>query len=153
MSDQTNSSMFNLSFDHQTTSQFEAAAKWARFLGIIGFVICGLIVILALFAGTFISSMMGGFSGGMTSVGAGFGMMFTILYLLFAALYFFPSLFLYQFAVKMRTALTNSDQQALNYSAAKLKAFFRFWGILTIVLLSFYGLVIIFALASATMFN
>lgn len=153
MSEQTNSSMFNLSFDHETTSQFEAAAKWARFLGIIGFVICGLIVIAALFAGTFISSAMSGLSGGMSSFGPGFGMMLTILYLLFAALYFFPSLFLYQFGVKMRKALANSDQAALNYSATKLKAFFRFWGILTIVLLSFYGLVIIFALASATLFN
>lgn len=152
MTDQPANNLFNLSIDDQSNLHLKEAAKWARFLGIVGFVICGIIVLVALFAGAFLGSMMSTLSGGgMSEMGSGFGAIITIVYLLFAALYFFPSLWLYQFGTKMKAALGANDQNDLNMSFSKLKAFFRFWAILTIIILCLYALIFIFAVIGASM--
>ncbi|MES1219129.1 MAG: hypothetical protein ABUT20_26725, partial [Bacteroidota bacterium] len=51
------SSLFGLTIDQESKSHLSEAARWARFLAIVGFVICGLIVILGIFFGSIFSSM------------------------------------------------------------------------------------------------
>ncbi len=152
MSDTTQVNMFDLGMDANASVQLREAAKWARFLAIVGFVICALIAIVAIFAGSFIASSFSRLGGGMSDIGdsatAGLGVFVTIIYLGIVALYFFPCLFLFQFANKAKLALDSNDQDALNYSFTKLKAFFRYWGILTIILLCFYGFAIVIMLVS-----
>ncbi|WP_299760239.1 DUF5362 family protein [uncultured Pontibacter sp.] len=113
-------------------------AKWGKFLAIVGFIGIGLMVIIALFAGTAIGSMSlpeesGGSAAGM--IGGGFFMFF---YLLFALLYFFPVLYLYRFSGKMQEALRLQNEELLVTSFANLKSLFKFMGVLTIIMLSFY---------------
>jgi hypothetical protein len=48
-----------------------------------------------------------------------------------------------RFANRMRLALYGNDQQALNLSVQNLKVFFRYIGIITIIVLSLYALVFI----------
>ena len=122
-----------MQIDHETTGYLSETAKWAKFLSIVGFVMCGFIVIAALFAGT-IASALGPFGG---TMGAG-GFMITVIYLGVASLYFFPCLFLFNFSRKMQFALRNNDQINLNDSFKNLKSNFKFVGILTIVIISFY---------------
>jgi hypothetical protein len=74
------------------------------------------------------------------------------MYLAIAVLYFFPSLFLFQFGSKMKIALNNNDQPALNLSFTKLKAYFRFWGVLTIILISFYAFALIAVIVAGAAF-
>jgi len=118
-------------------------AKWGRFLGIMGFIAVGLMVIFGLFFGTFMSRFQpAGLDRPNPMSGAG-GVVMAIYFMLIGLLYFFPSLYLYQFAVKTKNALQHND--ALDYSMAfsRLKSFFKFWGIFTIVALSFYVLALI----------
>jgi uncharacterized membrane protein YjgN (DUF898 family) len=139
--DQQNQNLFELQLDQPSTAFLGEAAKWAKFLAILGFILCAFMVIAALFAGSMMSSMMSSAGGGMDSmIGGGF---FTVLYLVGAALYFFPCLYLFKFASQMQDALRNHEQAKLQGSFKNLKSLFRFVGILTIIILAFYILLVI----------
>ncbi len=122
------------------------AARWGKFLSIVGFIGIGLIVLIGLGMGMFMSTMGGGLGGnsGMGMMMGGGVMMF--LYVLIGALYFFPILYLYRFSTKARYALDNENQQEMDESFTNLKSMFKFMGILTIVMLSLYAIGILFAI-------
>ena len=67
-------------------------------------------------------------------------------YLLMALLYYFPTRYLYNFAVKMKLAIQNSQQNNLEDGFENLKSLFKFSGIFMIVILSIYGLVFLIGL-------
>jgi Family of unknown function (DUF5362) len=140
--EQSNQNLFDLQIDHQTNSFLSEAAKWGKFLAIMGFIFCGIMAIAALFAGRSMASMMPGLSTteGTTAVIGGF---VTVFYLIFALIYFFPCLYLFNFSSKMQVALRSNQQDLLNTSFRNLKSCFKFMGILTIVILSFWILAII----------
>lgn len=116
-------------------------SRWSKFLGIIGFIACGFVVIgaLSLFAlGNNLSNMEGMpystfMSGGILGS----------IYLLAGLLYFFPSLYLYQYAEKLQNAVRSQDENQLVLALAKNKAFFRFVGIMVVVTLIMYFLMFI----------
>jgi ATP/ADP translocase len=78
----------------------------------------------------------------------GLGAVATVLYILMALLYFFPCLFLFNFASKMKTALLSNDQNSLNSSFQNLKKTFRYVGVLTIIVLCFYVIALLISLAA-----
>ncbi|WP_181163642.1 DUF5362 family protein [Pontibacter mangrovi] len=118
-------------------------AKWGKFLAIVGFVGVGIMVLVGLFAGAtmgmFLPKESINSSAGMISGG-----FFTVFYLLFALLYFFPVLYLYRFSGKMQEALRLQDEELLTTSFSNLKSLFKFMGILTIIILGFYVLSLVF---------
>jgi hypothetical protein len=122
------------------------AAKWTGFLAIIGFIGIGLMVIGALFFGTILASLGGAGAGLGGAVGGGF---ITVIYLLVAALYFFPVYYMYKFSVNMKRALQMNDEDTLTKAFEYLKSHYKFIGILTIVLLSFYLLLFLIGLLGA----
>lgn len=151
MDSNQNSSLFGLSIDATSKAHLTVAAKWAKFLAIIGFIVCGIIVLAGIFAGSLMSSFSSsqyGEFGGWTNLG-GFGALAAVFYVLIALLYFFPCLFLFNFAAKMKAALLADDQDTLNLSFQNLKKTFRFVGIVTIVVLSIYLLVFILGIIAA----
>jgi hypothetical protein len=72
----------------------------------------------------------------------------TVGYLIFAALWFFPCLYLYRFATQMQQAIQSNEQLKIQQSLRNLKSYFRFVGILFIVILSLYALGILGGLAA-----
>ena len=143
----TETSLFELQVDHEGTVYLKEAARWAKFLAIIGFIFCGIIALCGLFAGTFIGSMYS--SMGVGRAGAMGGAFFSILYIGIALLYFFPCLYTFNFAKKMQVALRSNDQSNLNQSFRNLKAAYRFLGILTIIGLCLWTLLLIFGIIGA----
>ena len=117
-------------------------AKWGKFLAIVGLVFIGFVVLMAIFAGTFFSSMMS--EAGANEFGSAGGAFFGFFYLLFAALYFFPVLYLYKFSVNMQDALRLQNDDLATESFKNLKSLFKFMGIMTIIVLGFYALALIF---------
>jgi len=79
----------------------------------------------------------------------GMGAFVSVFYILMALLYFFPCLYLFNFASKMQIALRNNDQDHLNESFKNLKSTFRFVGILTIVSLGLGLLVFVLGMIGA----
>lgn len=132
-----------LILDAEAQSYLKEAGKWARFLAIMGFIFCGLILIFALFIGTFFS-IMSKISPVYNSMPQGVGGVVSVVYILIDVLYFFFPLYLMQFSDKIKKGVVFSDSRYITAGIEKLKSFFKLWGIVTIVVLSFYALVIVF---------
>jgi hypothetical protein len=123
------------------------AAKWTKFLAIVGFVFTALIAISAFSAGAVLNSLaMLSPNNPLVKMGSA---AITIIYLLIALLYFYPSFLLFRFSTAANQAVLYADQASLSAAMGKLKSFFKFWGILTIVLIIFYILAIVFAVTIA----
>ncbi|MDZ4748788.1 MAG: DUF5362 family protein [Saprospiraceae bacterium] len=142
----------SLQIDSTSSMYLRETSKWAKFLSIVGFIMCGLLVILAFFIGRIMASLspLGDLEGsGTYSSSSVFGgRMLTILYLIIAVVYLMPCLYLYRFAEKMQLALASTDQTFLTSSFSNLKSLFKFTGILMIIMLCLYGLGILIALFS-----
>ena len=151
--DQNNeTSLFGFGIDQSSRAHLSEAAKWAKFLAIVGFVMCGLIVVIAIFAGSFFAMLSRSYNDGYRSsatLTGGMGAFIAIFYIGIAILFFLPYLFLFRFATRMKAALITNDQLTLNTSFQNLKIMFRYVGILTIVMLSFYALAILIMIATA----
>ena len=125
-------------------------AKWAYFLSILGYIMVGFIVVAAIFAGaifTTIGHMMPVEQMGMFS--SAFGIIMTVVYLLIAALYFFPIYYLNKFSSNLKRAIKNKDSLTLANSFEYLKSHYKYIGIMAVVTLSFYALFIIGAIVVA----
>jgi hypothetical protein len=107
-----------------------------------------LLAILSFFIGSILSR---GIFAAYNAEGAGAigGALITAFYLAFAVLQFFPCLFLYQFSVRLKAALSNNDQVQLSQSLKSQKSLFKYIGVLTIIVLSFYALALIIGVISA----
>lgn len=140
---------FDLQIDPISQEHLSTAAKWARFLAIVGFVMIGLIILIGIFAGSMIASLSSDVGGGAAgNVSSGFVI---ILYIAIAAIYFFPCLYLYRFATRMQAGIASLDQNQVNESFANLKSCFKFMGILTLAMLALYALLLIAGLAGAAL--
>lgn len=127
-----------------TFAYLHEVAKWGKFLAIVGFILIGIMVISSLFAGAAMGDMFLPKEAADSMAGAVMGGFVSIFYLLIALLYFFPVLYLYRFSGKLQEALRLQDEGLLAGSFANLKSLFRFMGILTIIMLAFYGLGMLF---------
>lgn len=121
------------------TSFLEIGAKWARFLGIMGFICAGLMVLagllIVLVGFTMENSYRRGYGGGeslpMWLIGLG--------YFVWAIFYFLPGKAMYDFSVSALQAIASRDSIAMEAAMENLKKYFKVSGILMIV-----GIVLIF---------
>ncbi len=127
----------NLVIDWRSKEFLKETAKWTKFLAILGFVGIGLMVLGSLVMLFAPSSLM---SNGDFPFGGKIFMM--LLYLAFAVLYYFPISYLYQFSENTKKAIENNDNNAIRDAFEFLKSQYKFMGILTIILLSFYAIMI-----------
>ena len=149
MEQNDNLSLFGLSIDPTAKAHLGEAARWGKFLAIMGFILCGLFVVMGLFFSTMMASL-GTYSSSYGSGAAsGIGALMAIVYIIVALVYFFPCLFLFRFANKMKIALLTNEQDSLNGSFQNLKAFLRYFGIITIIFLVLWVLGILTTLAGA----
>ena len=134
----------NLIIDWRSKEFLKETAKWTKFLTILGFVGIGLMVLGSLVMLFAPSSLM---SNGDFPFGGKIFMM--LLYLAFAVLYYFPISYLYQFSENTKKAIENNDNNAIRDAFEFLKSHYKFMGILTIILLSFYAIIIFIGLIGA----
>ena len=138
------SPLFGLTIDPMIKSHLSETARWGKFLAIIGFICCALIVMLGIYfvtaAGTIERTYRINEGPSLSSLGPALAVM----YILIAILYFFPCLFLLRFSNKMKMALAAENQADLTVSFQNLKVLFRYVGILTIIVLAIYLLALVF---------
>ena len=147
-----NTSLFEFGIDDMSRSHLAETAKWAKFLSVVGFIMCGLVVIASFFVGAIFSASTSQYERyGDDSPFAGLGVLMTIFYLAIGILYFFPCLFLFRFATQMTAALYTNEQLTLNKSFQNLKRMFRYMGILTIIVISLYIFAFVFAIIAASL--
>lgn len=116
-------------------------AKWTKFLSIVGFIFTGLMVMVAFSANAIMQSMseIPAYQG-LAGMGSG---IITFFYLLIALVYFYPSFLMYKFSGTAKTAVLYGSQENFSIAMSKMKSIFKFWGILTIILIVMYVLMIV----------
>lgn len=122
------------------------SAKWSKFLSVVGFVLTGFMVLAAISAGALITAMnsvVGEANNPYAKLGGG---ALTVIMLMLALLYFYPSLLLFKYSSAAKKAVLFGDQENLSIAMGKMKSFFKFWGILTIVVFGFYLLLFLLAI-------
>jgi hypothetical protein len=108
--------------DLKTRTAFLEAAKWSKGLVLILGIILGLSVIAVL------GSILFGNSGGV----AIFLLIFMLLF------YGIPFYYLYQFTTKTKAAIESLDDVLFTSALQNLKSLFKFWGIITLLLIAYY---------------
>ncbi len=140
---ETTSETKKIEIDHEIISNLNTTRKWTMFLAILGFIFLGFIIVFGLIAGTFLST----FKSNEVNLGIPESLMI-IMFIVIAAIYFFPVYFLFQFSRHTSKAVETLDKQDLNKAVKNLKAYFTYIGIMAIVVISIYIMAIIIAGAS-----
>ncbi|WP_179413601.1 DUF5362 family protein [Mucilaginibacter sp. E4BP6] len=121
------------------------AGRWATFLGIMGFIGTGFVVIIAIFISAFFS-LIGRLNPAASQMPTSMSGVFTFVYLLVAVFYFFMSYYLYQFGTSIKSGTLLNDATLATKAFKNLKSHLKLIGITTIVAISFYILIIIIVL-------
>jgi Family of unknown function (DUF5362) len=127
------------------------AGKWARFMGIVTFVMTGFIVLGAIGLLTMGSAL--GSAFGESGLGAGFGFGIAIAYLLLAAPFFFMGLFMSRFGTRVKEGQYSGGTASMTDAFKNLKNYFQLIGILTAIFIGIYVLAILGMIVSAAAFR
>ena len=134
-----NSMMNNM----EIKSYLMETAKWGKFLAIVGYVVMGLLVLLAIVM-MFAMSVVSQFAQSKFPL-----WMLGLVYILLAGIYYIPVTYLYKFSVQMQKAIQMQNEGLLTSGFQNLKSLFKFKGIFTIVMLAIYVLAILIAVPMA----
>ena len=126
-------------------ANLNSSARWGKFLSIVGFVGSGLMVLGGIYFQTIMSSFSAYTYGSQVAKYVG------IVYIILGIILFFPCLYLFKFSNKMQEAIRSSNQESLDNAFMNLKSMFKFYGIVTIVILCFYALAFLFGIGSTMM--
>ena len=128
-----------LAVEGQGQNYLKETAKWAKFLSIVGFVFIGL------FALVFINI---GLAGGtaLAETGMPYGGSFIIGPLLILGIYFYPLYKLFKFSQHAKNSLASTSSLELTHALSNLKSLYKFMGILTLIVVIFYGIMLAFML-------
>lgn len=139
---------FELQITQQAIEFLKETAKWATFLSIMGFIGLGFMIL----GGIAISAMGSQIADAQAAMGQPspipMGAM-GILYLVMAALYFFPIMYLFKFASNTKDALASNNTERLTAAFGNLKSHYKFVGILTIIFIAIMILAFVLGVAGA----
>lgn len=122
------------------------AAKWGKFLAILGFIVTGLLVV----AGIMMSFVMNMVSDEMVPLNLPFSpVFFSVLYIFIAGIYMIPVIFLNTFSNNVLKAVNLSSTEKMTISLKNLKNLFVFVGVSTVVILTIYAAILIIAATAA----
>ncbi|MES2648565.1 MAG: hypothetical protein V4717_16945 [Bacteroidota bacterium] len=140
MENQIEPSIFDLRIDHEAGNYLIDIARWAKLFSILG-LIAGILIILAGIVTALFNSSLNSLAGF-----RGLGPFVGIFSMLFGTVYFYPSWLLLKFATKMPAALKIGDQLLVNESLKNLKGCFKFWGIVSLIIVGLYALIFLLGL-------
>ncbi|MCL8007504.1 DUF5362 family protein [Gelidibacter japonicus] len=139
---------FELNLPPAILGFLKETSTWTYFLSILGFIGIGLMIL----GGLFFSLALNLMPGGNPYAGLGVDMSyFGMIYVVIALFYFFPVLYLFNFSRKMKSALSSNNNDELTAAFSNLKSHYKFIGIFTIVIISIYVLIFVFAMLAGAM--
>lgn len=110
---------------------------WVRFLSIMMFILSGFMILLGLV-------ML--FAGSALGQRSGVGPIVGIIYILMSILYIAPAFFLHQYASYIGDFMNGGGDSAMESALGSQKSFWRFLGILTIIVIAIYALIFVVAI-------
>ncbi len=135
----------------------DTTRKWTMFFAILGFVGLGFLLIVGLLAGSLVRGFTSGMSGmeggeGMETVKAAGGFASVMMFvgmLILSVIYFFPLFYLLKFSTHAKKAVAGCDSNEMTLAFKNIKSYWKYIGILVIILLAVY--LIIFLIFGASL--
>lgn len=127
-----------LLIEEQAQNDLLITQKWAKFLGIVMFVITALLLVVTIIvmsSKVTISKLVPG--------GVGW---IPLVYIILGGIYFAMGYFLFQFAVNAKRGIATCDNTRMNSAFRNLKRHYQIAGILTAVILAIYPIIFILAI-------
>jgi hypothetical protein len=121
---------------YEATQSLAQTKPWVRFLSVLGFLGTGCMVLV--FS---IGIWMGGMAAGPIEV--------IILLPMCVLFYFIPSLLLWNYASRISEFLTVRDSRTFSAAIAAQKSFWKYLGILVLIIMIMYGMILAFAALAA----
>ena len=118
---------------HETLKHLNTLRKWTMFLAVIGFIFFGLIIILGLITGTFLTA----FNQSTKAQGIPDALVIAA-FIVSALMNFFPVYFLFNFSKHTSLAVATHDRKEMHIAIKYLKRFFIYIGVFLIVVLTVY---------------
>ncbi len=134
-----------LEIEQETLKDLDKTRKWTMFLAILGFIGIGVLLIVGLFTGVFLSV----FNKGDTATSYP-GWLVCIIIIAASILYFFPMLYIFRFSKFMSIVIKTRDKEELKKAFKNLRSYFTYIGILVIVVLVIYIIAFLVMGASVT---
>ncbi len=122
----------SLQISESAETYLKETSSWASFIAIIGFILIGLLVIVAIGFSIFLPA------ANNQSVAPVSGLVLGIIYILMGLLYFFPVLYLYKFSTNMKKAIEKKNNENLDDAFKNIKSHYKFAGIFTIIFIVLY---------------
>lgn len=135
----------NLELNWNSINFLSETAKWAKFLAILGFIACGFLVIFSFFAGAIMSASSAFEMQTVLATGLYSGII-TGAYLLSAVLAFVGAYYLYKFSTDVKKGIATNNTEIFTSGLGSLKSYFKFNGILAIIVIAFYILLFFVAM-------
>jgi hypothetical protein len=129
-----------IEIEQKTLDNLNTIRKWTMFIAIIGFILLGLLLIIGLIAGTFLSA----FKLGETGLGIPESLGLIVVFVV-AVVYFFPVFFLFRFSKHTGNAVQSLNKEELHKAFKNLKSYVVYLGVLIIIGLSIYVMALVFA--------
>ncbi|MCL2231738.1 MAG: hypothetical protein FWB99_01510 [Treponema sp.] len=127
----------------------KGASPWLRFVGILGFISAGMMVLWGLVSLILFPLMRDAWGDFTVALGLVMGGAMAAVFIGMGALIFFPSLFTYRFGGKIRNYLRTGAEQELEQAFKNNKSLWKFVGILCIIYLAFLPLMIVGSIIAA----
>ncbi|HKL07901.1 MAG TPA: hypothetical protein VJ896_03950 [Bacteroidales bacterium] len=126
---------FDVSLSESSNDYLKKTAPWMKFVSIVGFIMCGIMVIAG-----FVMMLNSGntFSGSNIGIGAGF------LYLVGAVIFFIINRFLFLYANGVNKVYKLNDYDALETAFKMQKNFWKIVGIFFIIYISLIAIAMVF---------
>lgn len=138
----------NLEIGQDTLKHLDTLRKWTMFLAVLGFIFFGLIIILGLITGTFLTA----FNQSSKTQGIPDAFVFAA-FIALALINFFPVLFLFRFSKHSSLAVAHHDTKEMHIAIKNLKRFFIYIGVFLIVVIAVYLGTLIMAGRSAAILH
>src|SRR5258708_1069899 len=110
MEQDQNASLFGLTVDTPSRPFLSETPKSGKFLPIMGFISCGIVVIIGIFMAVYTSDVERVYGQYGRDTTRGLGVVQAVTFIILALIYFFPCLYLLRFSNHMRAALAAEDQ-------------------------------------------
>lgn len=126
--------------------QLARTKPWVRFMSVMVFIGAGLMILAALLM-LVIGGLMSGQSNGNPIFSGGLRFGLAAFYVLFACVYIYPGIKLWKYASRIGDLVQSGNAMDLESALNEQRSFWKFLGIVILVILSIYVLVIIGSLA------
>ena len=126
----------------------KGASPWLRFVGIVGFIGIGIMMLSLLLLVFVFGQALENFPES-SPYSVFFASGLSLIYLPVLALYFFPILFLFRFGKKIQSYLYTGDTGDLEAAFKNNKSLWTFIGILMIIVLGFFAMALVIGIIAA----